>query len=47
MLLLLAVILAFVTAAWPQDRGPALLFVPYAGWVAFAAVLNASILALK
>lgn len=42
-LALLAVILAFVALAWPRDRVAALLFVPYAAWVAFAALLNASI----
>ena len=46
-LLLLAVILGFIAAAWRQDRAAALLFVPYAAWVAFAAVLNASILVLN
>lgn len=46
-LLLLAVILAFIAAAWRQDRVAACLFVPYAAWVAFASVLNASLLALN
>ena len=41
--LLLAAILAFMAVAWRHDRGAALLFVPYAAWVAFAVVLNASI----
>ncbi|MBM3507364.1 MAG: tryptophan-rich sensory protein [Alphaproteobacteria bacterium] len=44
-LLLLAVILAFIATAWRQNRVAAWLFVPYAAWVAFASVLNASILA--
>lgn len=44
-LLLLAVVLGFIAASWRQDRAAALLFVPYATWVAFAAVLNTSILA--
>lgn len=41
--LLLAAILAFVAASWSADRAAALMFVPYAAWVAFAALLNASI----
>jgi hypothetical protein len=46
-LALLAVILAFIAAAWRQDRMGAWLFAPYAVWVAFASVLNASIFALN
>ena len=46
-LLLLAAILAFIVLSWRQDRAAAWLFVPYAAWVAFASVLNASILALN
>lgn len=42
-LLLLAVILAFVAAAWRQDRASAWLFAPYAAWVAFASVLSSAI----
>jgi len=45
--MLLAVILAFMAAAWRRDRAAALLFVPYAAWVAFASVLNASIWSLN
>lgn len=45
--LLLAVILGFIVSAWRMDRMAALLFVPYAAWVAFAAILTASILALN
>jgi tryptophan-rich sensory protein len=44
-LLLLAAILAFIFASWPTDRVTAWLFAPYAAWVAFASVLNASIFA--
>lgn len=44
---LLAVILAFMIATWPRDRGAAWLFAPYAVWVAFASVLNAFIFALN
>jgi benzodiazapine receptor len=42
-LLMLATILAFIVAAWRQDRVAALLFVPYAAWVSFASLLNAAI----
>lgn len=45
--LLLAAIAGFVAAAWRRDRLAAWLFVPYGAWVAFATVLNASILALN
>jgi translocator protein len=44
---LLAVILAFMAAAWRRDRLAAWLFAPYAAWVAFASVLNASIWSLN
>lgn len=44
---LLAAILGFIVAAWRRDPVAASLFVPYATWVAFAAVLNGSILALN
>ena len=37
---LLMAILAFVALTWRRDRLSSLLFVPYAAWVAFAAVLN-------
>lgn len=46
-LALLVVILAFIAVAWARDRVSAVLFVPYAAWVAFASLLNASILALN
>ena len=46
-LLLLGAILAFIFTAWARDRVAAWLFAPYAAWVAFAAVLNASIFALN
>lgn len=42
-LLMLAVILAFIATAWRLDRVAAWLFVPYAAWVAFASLLNGSI----
>lgn len=44
---LLAAILAFIRIAWPQDRAAALLFMPYAAWVAFATLLNFSIFQLN
>jgi tryptophan-rich sensory protein len=46
-LLMLAAILAFVAAARRHDRIAAWLFAPYAAWVAFASVLNASLFALN
>jgi tryptophan-rich sensory protein len=46
-LLLLLTIVAFIAASWRQDRAAAWLFAPYAAWVAFAAVLNGSILTLN
>lgn len=46
-LLLLGAIVAFMMTSSARDRVAAWMFVPYAGWVAFAAVLNASILALN
>lgn len=44
---LLAAILGFIMTAWSRDRTAAWLFVPYAAWVAFAAVLNLSIVRLN
>ena len=41
-LLMLGAILGFIATAWRQDRLAAWLFMPYAAWVAFASVLNAS-----
>jgi tryptophan-rich sensory protein len=46
-LLMLAAILAFIATAWRQDRVAAWLFAPYAAWVAFASVLNVSLLELN
>ncbi len=45
-LALLVAILFFIGLSWRRDRLSALLFVPYALWVAFASLLNASILYL-
>jgi len=42
-LVLFVVILAFIAAAWRQDRVAAWMFAPYAVWVAFASVLNSAI----
>lgn len=42
-LFLLASILLFITRVWSRDRLSAWLFVPYAAWVAFATLLNASL----
>jgi tryptophan-rich sensory protein len=44
---LLIAILAFIATRWRADRVSALLFMPYAAWVAFASVLNAAIVALN
>ncbi len=46
-LLLLIAIFTFIKLAWPIDRPSALLFLPYAAWVAFATALNASLIALN
>jgi tryptophan-rich sensory protein len=40
-------ILAFVWRQWRVDQTAALLFIPYAAWVGFAAVLNASLFLLN
>ncbi len=40
-------ILAFIWRQWPVDRTAALLFMPYAAWVGFAAVLNTSLVLLN
>ena len=41
------VTMAFIVSAWRPSRLAALLFVPYAAWVGFASVLNASIYLLN
>jgi tryptophan-rich sensory protein len=46
-LALLAAILAFIALAWRPVRTAALLFIPYALWVSFATLLNATILAMN
>lgn len=45
--LLLVTAAGFVAVCWHRERLAAWLFVPYAAWVAFALVLNASIVALN
>jgi tryptophan-rich sensory protein len=45
--LLLGLILAFAANRWYADRTAALLFVPYAAWVGFATLLNASVVYLN
>lgn len=44
---LLVTIAMFIAQTWERDRVSAWLFVPYAAWVAFAALLNASIVILN
>jgi benzodiazapine receptor len=46
-LLLLLAIIAYIALSWRHDRLATLMFVPYAAWVAFASLLNASLLALN
>ena len=44
---LFATILAFIAFSWPDDLVSTLLFAAYAGWVAFAALLNVAICRLN
>lgn len=44
---ILALIVAFIVTSWRTDRVSAWLFVPYALWVAFATSLNLSIAVLN
>jgi tryptophan-rich sensory protein len=46
-LVLLALIAVFIALQWNADRLAALLFIPYAAWVAFASTLNAALLRLN
>lgn len=46
-LMLLASIIAFMLKARSVDRTAAMLFIPYALWVCFASLLNASLIALN
>lgn len=45
--LLLASIVLFIARVWNRDRLSGWLFAPYAAWVAFATLLNASLLWLN
>jgi len=40
---LLTTIIVFIVMRWPRDRAAALLFMPYAAWVAFATLLNGAL----
>ena len=40
---LLVTIIGFIVVCWRADRVAAVLFLPYAAWVSFATLLNASI----
>ena len=44
---ILVLILVFIAMTWKSDRASALMFVPYAAWVAFASTLNLSIAILN
>jgi benzodiazapine receptor len=44
---MLLLILTFIVLQWGRDRTSALLFVPYASWVAFASLLNYSLYRLN
>jgi len=46
-LTLLAVIAGFIWVQWDENRVAAVLFIPYAVWVAFASLLNYSIYRLN
>ncbi len=40
---MLALIYSFIAKSWSLDRISATLFIPYAAWVSFASLLNASV----
>ena len=44
---ILVLIVGFIVTSWRSDRVSALLFMPYAAWVAFASSLNLSIALLN
>ena len=46
-LILLCSIIVFITRQWSIDKTSGALFVPYAGWVAFASILNFEIVRLN
>jgi len=43
----LAILLAFIAAAWTRDRLAAILFLPYAAWTAFATALTAGVVMMN
>ncbi len=45
--MMLVTILWFIRVSWAEDRAAAWMFVPYAAWVAFASVLNATLVYLN
>lgn len=47
LLVLFATIVGFIVTTWRFARPASLLFLPYAGWVGFAGVLNAAIWSLN
>lgn len=44
---MLAITIGYIVNRWRYDRASALLFVPYAAWVAFATLLNVSLIVLN
>ena len=46
-LMMLALIVGFIAVQWRDNRIAALLFIPYAAWVAFASLLNYSLYRLN
>ena len=44
---LLLTIIGFIAVAWPRSKTAAMLFLPYAAWVAFATMLNGTIFMLN
>ena len=46
-LTMLALIVGFIAVQWRENKIVALLFLPYAAWVAFASLLNYSLLRLN
>jgi len=44
---MLAAIVTFIVYHWHRDRVSSVLFIPYAAWVTFATILNASLAILN